>query len=69
VYQEALVLPMRNSDRIWKEYDEWENKQNKVLAFNFLKQLQPKYVDAVGVAKQRVLYMKKINLIATHQIA
>lgn len=30
VYQRAVVIPMNNVEAIWRDYDAFENKQNKV---------------------------------------
>ena len=53
IYQEALQIPMHNLDKIWKDYESFENEVNPAMAKNFLGEMAPKQKSAMNKYKER----------------
>ncbi len=66
LYQRAIENPMHSLDAIWKEYDQFENNLNKLLAKALLTELTPKCTAARMVYRERKMRMEGIlrNMLA-----
>lgn len=64
--QRATENPMHNLESIWKEYDQFENGLNKILAKALLAEQSPKYMAARVVYRERKIMMEGIlrNMLA-----
>jgi cleavage stimulation factor subunit 3 len=49
LYQRAISTPLIDIERIWKQYDAFENKLNKQLAKPLLLEFSARYMAARGV--------------------
>ncbi|KAI0751807.1 hypothetical protein C8Q80DRAFT_1218415 [Daedaleopsis nitida] len=52
VYQQAVQIPMENVKKIWEEYQEFENRLNKITAKKFISDLQESHMQARTVYNQ-----------------
>ncbi|KAF2072691.1 hypothetical protein CYY_005997 [Polysphondylium violaceum] len=66
LYQRAVENPMHELDAIWKEYDQFENSINKVLAKSLLTEHYNKYQQARNVYRDRKALLEGIlrNMLA-----
>ncbi|KYQ88973.1 cleavage stimulation factor subunit 3 [Tieghemostelium lacteum] len=66
LYQRAVENPMHDLDIIWKEYDQFENSINKVLAKSLLQEHHQKYQHAKSVYRERKSLLEGIlrNMLA-----
>jgi len=62
-YQKAVVSPIEGVDLLWRDYDQWENANHKVLAKGLLSKIRPAHDAAVKCCRER----KRIhrNIIST----
>ncbi|KAJ9116457.1 hypothetical protein QFC22_004899 [Naganishia vaughanmartiniae] len=49
VYHRAVVIPLQDVEQLWREYDQFENKINKMTAKKFLQERSPLYMTARSV--------------------
>jgi len=61
LYQRAIEQPMHNLEAFWKEYDQFENGLNKILAKALLNEHAPKYMAARAVYRERKNYFEGIS--------
>ncbi|EJU00881.1 Suf-domain-containing protein [Dacryopinax primogenitus] len=45
-YQRCVVIPLENIEALWREFNSFENAQNKQTAKRFLEQYSPAYITA-----------------------
>ncbi|KAI0740261.1 hypothetical protein C8Q76DRAFT_707266, partial [Earliella scabrosa] len=50
-YQQAVQIPLENVKRLWEEYQEFENKLDKITAEKFISDLQENHMQARSVLK------------------
>lgn len=64
VYQRAVVVPLRNMDKIWKDYEGFEKSipNNEALGQNFMKIYRPKFEAARAVLNDRLKYWEAVQL-------
>ncbi|KAI0687236.1 Suf-domain-containing protein [Earliella scabrosa] len=51
-YQQAVQIPLENVKRLWEEYQEFENKLDKITAKKFISDLQVNHMQARTVLNQ-----------------
>ncbi|KAL9644909.1 hypothetical protein ABK040_005389 [Willaertia magna] len=52
-YQEAIQIPMHDIDKIWKDYEIFENEVNPSTAKTILQEFSPKYKSALTKYKEK----------------
>lgn len=52
-YHRAVVAPITGVDVLWREYEQWENSNHKLLAKGLIQGLQPKHLLARNCARER----------------
>jgi len=60
-YQRAIGIPMANVSTIWRQYDQFENGLNKVLAKELLNKHSPRYMSARTVFAERKKYYDRVQ--------
>ena len=66
VYHRAVLVPLDGLDELWRSYEAWEKGLNEHTARQTLPQLQPGYLQAKNVARERrtLLDMQKLGKMA-----
>ncbi|KIY44838.1 TPR-like protein [Fistulina hepatica ATCC 64428] len=62
VYQRAIQIPLSNVERLYQEYEDFENGLNKITAKKFLADLNPSYVQAKSVLRQLTTHLSGLGL-------
>ena len=61
-YHAALQVPLNGLDGLWREYEEFEQRLNPVLARKLMHEIQPKYNAARAVFRKRRFYRDNLLL-------
>jgi len=52
VYQRAIQIPLENVQKIWEDYESFENGLNRTLAKKFMADLSPSFIQARQVLRE-----------------
>lgn len=61
IYHRAISTPATGIERIWQEYNMWENAQNAALARKLIKDQSGPYMRARGVREERARLFERVN--------
>lgn len=52
VYQRAVQIPLENVQKLWEDYESFENGLNRTLAKKFMADLSPSFIQARQVLRE-----------------
>lgn len=59
-YQQAVAIPLNNVEHLWREYDQWEIKLNRLTAKKFLGENSAAYMTARTALREMRVFMDTI---------
>ncbi|ORY94721.1 hypothetical protein BCR43DRAFT_494490 [Syncephalastrum racemosum] len=59
-YQQAVAIPLNNVEHLWREYDQWEIKLNRLTAKKFLGENSAAYMTARTALREMRVFLDNI---------